>query len=439
MIRSKDAQGTAWHDAWARSKTILTRHGRWIIQGPVGQFFCYVLRRFIGDSGPQAASGLSYASLLALVPLLAIALAIVSAFPTFRGVEERLLELLFRDALPPMEAEAGERIRDFIRNAKQLTGPGIAGLSVTAILLLSNINGAFNTIWRVNEPRPLALRVLVYWALMTLGPLLLAVSVSASGLVFGVSGVETVAGWARWLVPPWLVSIIVGSLGFGALYFVVPNRGVEIRHALAGGFVTAILFEGLKTGFAVYLAAVPGYQAVYGALAALPIFLIWLYLSWATVLIGAEVVAALPEWRAYRVRAGAGWPGERLVLALSLLGRLRTAQRGRTAPTRKMLVKDLPATPGEIDAVLAPLRRAGICARTSQGRWVLAADLRGISLGELMVALGLAMSPGPGWPEAAVRPVRALESAIGDLIVRDLDALLARDFQETAGPAALAD
>ncbi len=410
--------------AAARAERVWRRVARVNVSAVRG-FPGYVVRRFLGDHGPESAAGLSYASLLALVPLLAIMLAVVSAFPTFAGVEERILDTILSDLLPAVESEASARIRSFVANAKALTGPGIVGLAVTAVLLLSNVNGAFNTIWRVSEPRPLALRFLVYWALLTLGPLLLAASISATAPLFNAMSGGAVTQAVRWLIPPWLVAILVGGVGFGLLFLVVPNRPIRVPHAVGGGLVTALLFEVLKAGFALYLAVVPGYTAVYGAVAAVPIFLIWLYLSWAVVLLGAEVTAALPEWAAYRMRAGTARAGDRLALALALLARLRDAHAQGRSLGRRELVRDLPATPGEVDGVLAPLRRAGVVARTSSTRWLLATDLRSVTLGQLMGQLDLALMPGAGWPAPAERGATALAAAAGGWTDTDLERLLA--------------
>lgn len=418
LLRTAFARPDVWARFWR-----LRRHLRHAGESPAPGFVVYVGRRFWRDNGPESAAGLSYSSLLALVPLLAIMLAMVSAFPAFAGVEERILNTILNDLLPPMDEGGSERIRAFISNAKALTGPGIIGIAVTAILLLSNVNGAFNTIWRVSEPRPLALRFLVYWALLTLGPLLLAASMSASSPVYSaLSGEFT--GAVRWLLPPWMLSILVGTVGFGVLFMIVPNRPVRIPHAVVGGLVTAALFEILKVTFALYLAVVPGYTAVYGAVAVIPIFLIWLYLSWAVVLIGAEVAASLPEWAAYRARAGTVWSGERLTLALALLERLRGAQMRGEVLWRSALVRGLPATPGEVDGVLAPLRRAGIIARTSGSSWVLASDLREVTLDRLMRLLDLSLKPGQGWPADAQAAVSELAAATADWTRRDLESLL---------------
>jgi membrane protein len=361
------------------------------------------------------------------VPVLAIMLAMVSAFPAFAGVKERLLSAILADTLPPMDAQAGQWVRDFIDNASRLTGLGLLGLAVTAVLLLNNITAAFNTIWRVHEPRALATRLLVYWALLTLGPLLVGVLLTVSGPSITAVGGEAAVEMARWLIPPWAISIGVGTLGFAVLYLSVPNRGVRVVHALAGGLATATLFELLTVGFGLYLRFVPGYEAVYGAVAALPIFLLWLYLSWAAVLLGAEVTAALPEWRAYRTRLDASQPGARLALAIALLRRLRGAQLASAAWSRRRLVAGLPATPAEVDDVLGRLRQSGLIARTAQGRWVLAADPRRVTLGQVMETLALSLDPGQGWPPAARRVVDSLAATLTPTTAATLDEILAAE------------
>jgi membrane protein len=385
---------------------------RLVLRAHPADFARHVVRRFVADDGLRMASGLSYASLLALVPLLAIMLAMISAFPGFDGVREQLLTTLVRDLLPRTDGEVMERLETFVANAGKLTGAGIAGLAVTSLLLLSNINGAFNTIWKVSEPRPVATRVLVYWALLTLGPLLLGASISLSSYVFAavrLAGTETGAGA---VLLTRLLSLALGAAGFALIFAVVPNRRVALAHALAGGAVAAALFEVLKAAFGLYLSLVPGYQAVYGALASVPIFLVWLFACWCVVLLGAEVTAGLPEWKAVRARGHPGGrPGDRLALALALLARLRAAARAGRQLTRGQAVRGLPATPAEVDAVIGPLRAAGFLARSQQGRWLLARDLATARFGELTAALGLALTDADGWPEDVRPAVDALRKS----------------------------
>lgn len=399
------------------------------------KFLGYAGRRFLQDDGLRLASGLSYASLLALVPLLAIALALLSAFPAFEGVEQRVIATVFDDILPQASDEIARRVVGFVENASQLTGPGILALAATAILLLSNIDGAFNKIWRVTEQRATAVSVLVYWALLTLGPLLLGASISLSSYAFAMvrtSGLESLTGGA--VIAPRLLSLVLAGLGFALLFFVVPNRRVHWSHALAGGAVSAVLFELLKYGFALYLTHFPSYQAIYGALASVPIFLVWLFLSWSAVLLGAEVAAALPEWRAARARGlSVSGPGGRLALALALLDRLRRAAREGRQLKRATAIRGLPATPAEVESILRPLREAGFLARTSNGRWLLGRDLETATLGDLVDALDLSLEPGQGWPPAADAAVRGLIAAMQPLRTTPVAQLLdARNLRAAA-------
>ncbi len=363
------------------------------------------------------------------MPLVAIALAMFAAFPAFADLRAELQRLIFESFLPNAGEAAGEHFTRFVENATQLTAPGILGLAVTAVLLLANIDGALNAVWRVAEGRALATQLLVYWALLTLGPLLVGSSISLSGYVFAavrIFGVEHalggLAGVSRGL------SVVLAALGFGVMYFIVPNRRIHPAHALAGGITAAVLFEILKAAFGLYVAHFPSYRAVYGAMAAVPLFLVWLYLSWLAVLFGAEVAAALPEWRAVRARGHrlAG-PGGRLALALSVLGRLRTASREGRQPRRAELLRGLPATPVEVDDVMKTLRRAGFVARTAGARWVLARDLAAASLGDLEKALGLGLDLGQGWPPFA-------SAAVGELIEADR-AIRGRSLEEVLAEA----
>ena len=414
--------------AWLRYAFTLRR---------LGGFLGYAARRFLTDGCPLKAGGLGYVSLLAVVPLIAIALAVLAGFPVFepwRGqVQDFLVAVLVADA----GAEASEQLAVFVANASRMTGPGLAFLAVAVILLMANVNAALNAIWRVAEPRPLALRFAVYWAVLTLGPLSIGASLTVSGYAFAAVewfGVETGAGGLVDL--SWLVSFGFAIMGFAILYFLVPNRAVRAWHALAGGFVAALLFEGLKRGFGLYLEHFPSYEVVYGALAAVPVFLVWLYLAWTAALFGAEIAAALPEWRAAQARGSAeAGPGAHLALALSLLARLETASRAGVKPKERRLSAGLPATPGEIDGTLRRLRRAGYAARALGGRWVLARDLDAVTLGDLAATLHLGFAPGADWDPAAQRAVEALAAATQDSMARPLGEIV-KELEDDDGPSA---
>ena len=407
-------------DRWPRRAVAFLRYAFALKR--LGRFLGYAVRRFLADGCPLKAGGLGYVSLLSVVPLIAIGLAVLAGFPAFepwRGqVQEFLVALLVSDA----GAEAKEKMAVFIANASRMTGPGLAFLALAAILLMANINAALNAIWRVAEPRPLALRFAVYWAVLTLGPLSIGASLSVSGYAFAAVewfGVETGAGVLLDL--SWLVSFGFSVMGFAILYFLVPNRAVRAWHALAGGFVAALLFESLKRGFGLYLEHFPSYEVIYGALAAVPVFLVWLYLAWTAALFGAEIAAAMPEWRAAQARGSVeAGPGARLALALSLLARLQAASRDGVKPKERRLGAGLPATPGEIDGTLRRLRRAGYIARSLAGRWVLSRDLETVTLGDLAATLHLGLAPGADWEPAAQRAVEGLAAAATDHMARPL-------------------
>jgi len=389
--------------------------------GQMGRFLGYTGGRFLTDGCPRQAAGLSYVSLLAIVPLLAIGLAIFTGFPAFAAMRANVQELILRNLLPDLEVRVSDQLTTFIENASNMTGPGLIGLGVTAILLLSNINGALNGIWRVAEPRPLVMRVMVYWMLLTLGPLLIGASLTVSSYAFAAVQWLDVGQVTELRIVSRLVSMALATLGFGLIYFIVPNRSIHLGHALAGGLVAAILLETLKALFGLYLRHFPSYQLVYGAVSTIPIFLVWMYLSWAVILFGAETAAALPEWRTARARGRhkAG-PGASLALGLSLMARLWQASRGGKPPRERQLGRGLPATPAEVDAALRALRRAGYIARTLGGRWILARDVGTVTLADLAEHLGLDPTPGDDWPPAAQTATDAVAAAAQPQMARTL-------------------
>lgn len=401
--------------------------------------FClYSGRRFLGDHCLRQAAGLSYVSLLAIVPLLTIGLAVLAAFPTFDAVRLNLQAVVFDNFLPSTSQQVNDYIRNFLDNASKASGPGILALAVTALLLLNNINNAFNTIWRVPSSRPFALRFLVYWALLTLGPLMVGSSLSLSSYAFAVVQLTDLDSYTGWILPfSRMISMALAAFGLALLFFVVPNRAVDFLHAIAGGLVAAILFELLKALFGLYLTHFPSYQAIYGALSTVPIFLVWMYLSWSVVLFGAEVTAAMPEWQAAQVRGyHAATPGDQLALALGLLSRLRRSNHDGGSIAERALVRGLPAMPAEIDLTLRKLRDGKVVERTAGSRWVLARDLSRIELREFMALLNLDMAAGSGWPQAAERTVSTLVDASQGKLGLDLEQLLAESEEtpRTADP-----
>lgn len=416
----------------------IARTRAWLRVAPraqdVWRFLLYTGRRFVADGCLQKAAGLGYVSLLSLVPLLAIALGVLSAFPAFASIRGEIQTLIFENFIPETGAAVTGHLTGFIENASKATGPGVLAFGIIAVLLLNNIDTALNEIWRVPDPRSLALRFLVYWALLSLGPLFLGASLSVSSYAFAVVQYSGIEAYTSWLLDfARVISIGLATLGFALLYYVVPNRPVHPGHALLGGLVAGLLLELLKAGFGAYVRSFTSYEAIYGALAAVPVFLLWMYLSWVVVLLGAEVAAALPEWRTALARERpAITPGEQLALALALLGRLHGASQKGGALKERSLVRGLPATPTEIDQMLRRLRRAGLAERSFRGRWLLARDLGGLPLGALTEQIGLDLAPGDGWPAPAEQTVAGLVAASQVCLDRDVASLL-REGDERGG------
>lgn len=264
----------------------------------IGPFLRMLARRFLHDRCLERASALSFTTVLSLVPAAAISLAFLSALPQSGQVRSDVEDLLTRYLLPHAGDVAVIVFRTFIDKAGGLTGLGFVGLAVTTIMLLISVNSAFDTIWRVTRPRGLMIRLLAYCGILTVGPALIGAALSISGLLLATGeryGGSTFTWSVSWVTP--IVPFLLEIAAFTLLYDVVPNRRVSWRDALAGGVVAAVLFEGAKHGLALYVTWFPTYDAIYGALAAIPVFLVWIYLCWIATLIGAELAAALPEWR----------------------------------------------------------------------------------------------------------------------------------------------
>jgi membrane protein len=345
------------------------------------QFLIAVARRFYEERGLLTAGSLAYTTLLSLVPLFTVALAVSTAFPVFDATIEALQTFVFDNFLP----DAGgidiiaEQINSFTQNAGRLTAIGLAFLIVTAVMLMFTVDEAMQRFFRVYRRRPLLQQVLVYWSVITLGPLLIGSSLSMTSFAVGASlGMLNLDSLAETLlrVLPFVFTCVALTL----LYSIVPFRRVEARHALIGGILAGIVFELAKRGFVIYLARFPTYTLVYGAFATIPIFLVWLYLSWVVVLAGATLTAMLP---AYRYAEGQPLPGRDLADALGVLGALARAQAEGRVMTLHRLSAQLRLMPHRCEAILERASRLGWSARTEKDGWVLARDADDLQLADI--------------------------------------------------------
>ena len=264
---------------------------------PAVRFVRQVAQRFVHDRCQRVAGALSFTTLLAIVPLTAVTVSVLALFPVFGAWLNVIQEFIYSNFVPAAGDVVQKYLTQFASKAGRLTAVGIAFLVLTSIMLMATIEQAFNDIWRVRNTRKLLYRVLSYWALLTLGPVLVATSLVLTTNLFTVLPFS--AKTEATALNQALVTLLPWALEFGAvllLFFVVPNTAVPWRHAVVGAAFTVVLLEIAKALFAgVMVYFILSYKIVYGTVAALPIFLIWIYISWVMILLGAIVTATLGD------------------------------------------------------------------------------------------------------------------------------------------------
>ena len=391
------------------------------------------VRRFDEERCFQLAGSLTYTTLLALVPLITVVLALGTTFPVFREWIAHLDVWFERNVLPEQIAgSVAGYVSQFAAAAARLTAFGIVLLAATAVMMMMTIDTGLSQIFRVWRPRSLAQQVLIYWAVLTLGPMLMSLSVSMTSMLMSASsGLAKDVQLLHFIVlriTPFLLTTVAYTL----IYLLVPNRKVHMRHAVAGGMVAGILFEAMQRVFALYIANFPTYQLVYGAFSAVPIFLVWLYCSWLVVLFGAAVTAVLPKplspaWR--------GRPaGQQFYESLDILGALAEAQRhGRKLPLAE-LVDRVDLAPEQCERLLERMERLGWIAHATGHSWVLARGAESLAVADVyrafvMEAASLRADAGAelrALHELIAAPRAGLEASM-QMSVRDL-------FAEPPGP-----
>ncbi|OKH89433.1 YihY family inner membrane protein [Thalassospira sp. TSL5-1] len=417
-------------------------------------FWRYAVLRFLHDKSPQRASALSYTTLLAMVPFLAIALTVLSAFPVFDAWKDQISNLIFSNFLPQTGSEVADYLAGFLKNTGQMTAIGTIVLGFTAVMLLGSIETVMNDVFRVTTPRKLLSRLVVFWALITVGPLLLGLSLSLASYIFamrhlvGGEALDAQIGQLGFLAP-----FFLSAIAFSLLFLGMPNRAVVVTDGMIGGVVAAALFELLKKGFGLYVSTFPTYQTLYGAVAVVPIFLIWMYLTWLVILLGAQVAAARSEWRAARA-AGlvpdprGGLPGhtERLISVLKLLEYLQNRfQKADKPPTYRHLLHELKMGGRDLNWALAALRRENLIDRSEKHRWLLSGDLSRLKLGDLMEKLGLFLDQDrlllvdvkSGWPIEVRDRLIELQDCRKDIFDVALSELFQSQRPEDVVPAPL--
>ena len=349
--------------------------------------------RFREDRLGVTASSLTFTTTISLVPLFTVALAIFSAFPMFARLETALERWLVQSLVPDSIAKQVFRyLNEFAGKAGQMGWAGALVLLVTALALILTIDRKLNDIWRVRQARSLTQRVLVYWAVLTLGPLLLAGSLSATSYALAASGGAALAktGGMRLLLDSFQFGLL--TIGIAALYRYVPNTRVRWNHALLGGFFVAAALEMAKEVLAWYIARVPTYSVVYGTFATVPILLVWIYVAWVIVLLGAVVAAYLPSLLSGVARRSDG-PGWGFQLALEVLEQLQQARaQNQNGLSLEVLAQRLRVEALQLELPVATLVGLDWLARLDEEdeRYVLLVDLSQVPLAALVERLLLA-------------------------------------------------
>ncbi|GAB3058525.1 YihY family inner membrane protein [Stenotrophomonas tumulicola] len=343
----------------------------------------FLWRRFLDDRLFQAAAALAYTTVFALVPLAIVVFGVLSAFPVFDRWSDQLSDYVFSNFVPSAARAAEGYLRQFSASAGQLTAAGFIALVISLLITLNSVEETFNQIWRVGSSRPKLTRFLVYWTVLTLGAMLAAASLAVSARVFALPLFGTQEG--RWLadLSLRLAPILIEFVCITLVYRVVPHHTVKWRHAVPGAILAAVMLELVKWGIGAYLGSFQSYQKLYGTVAFVPILLLWIYLCWVSVLLGASLASSMAAFRYQpaELRLPAGYEFYGL---LRLLGRFQQARsQGRGLTDDDILQHEPMMTDSLLQQLLCDMERIALVRRAESGEWILARDLDQLTLADL--------------------------------------------------------
>lgn len=313
----------------------------------------------------QVAASLTFTTVLSIVPLVAVALALFTAFPLFADFRGAIENFVLKSLPGQFSDTVLNYVNEFASKATRLTAFGLVFLGFTALTMIMTVDRVLNDIWRVRNRRPLTQRILIYWAIITLGPIVIGASLTASSYLLSLSSdaVEQMPGWLRSVLD--YAPLVIGGFAYAALYVFVPNRRVRWRDALIGGFVASILAEMLKNLFALFIGRGSA-GSIYGAFAALPLFFLWLFLSWYVLLFGAAIAATLPRLTATRF-VDERKAGDAFVTAVALLRVLLDARAsGNAAMAGGELAARVRSDRVDSDRLLESLEKLGYVRQLAQ-------------------------------------------------------------------------
>jgi membrane protein len=344
------------------------------------------LRRFLKEIGRHygenetslAASSLAYTSLLALVPFMTVIVTVFSAMPLIQDVGQQIQEFIFENFVPTTGDELQQYVKGFAENSRSLSISMFLATFITSILMMHTMEKALNRIYDTKPSGNLLKKITMYWAVLTMGPLLVGGGIALTTSMLSNPGFNTAKLYLLKVMP-----VLASTFGFFLIYLVVPNRKVKWKSAFIGALTAAILFEFAKRGFAWYVTTFPSYQKIYGALATIPIFLVWVFLSWNIILLGGTIAAILETSR-WRLHVQNYRENHRFLVIIDILYRLWQASKKGNAVCLNQISDALYCVPdNEIFEQLKWLEDNQLIQINQDGDYFLLRDMESISIGKL--------------------------------------------------------
>ncbi len=368
-------------------------------------FLRFLWRRFLDDRLFEAAGALSYTTVFALVPLSIVVFGVLSAFPIYSEWSAKLSDYIFSNFVPSSARAVEAFLVSTSGNIGKLTVVGVIALVFSLLITISGIESSFNRIWRVKTSRPKFRRLLVYWTVLTLGALVSAASLALVTQFFSLALFETAWGRAIEAIALRLAPMAIELAAFATIFRVVPHRTIKWRHALAGALLAVAMFELVKWGVGLYIGSFNTYEKLYAIndpklfgvsqlkapaiFTAAPVFLLWIYLSWVSVLLGASFASSISAFR-YQPLSMRLPDGYELYGLLRMLGRFgEYRQQGRGLHSEQIQHLEPMLTDDLVQQMLAELEAIGLLSRAETGEWLLSRDLDDITMAELYEACGL--------------------------------------------------
>ncbi|MGN2249358.1 YihY family inner membrane protein [Frateuria edaphi] len=339
-------------------------------------FSRFIWQRFIDDKCFETAGALSYTTLVSLVPLMVAVLAMLSVFPVFQSARDVLLTFVFQNFLPATVAKVQATLQTFAANASQLTGISILVMLFSALSMMISIEDRLNRIFRVHQARSWSSRLLLYWAALTLGPILAVGGIAVTSYVTAMpllAGAYAQLGLGQRLlgVLPFVVTFITLWL----MYAAIPNCKVRRSDAAIGALLGAVMFEIARWGFTLFVSNAQSYQQIYGVLATIPIFLLWIYLSWVIAILGASVAASLSAYEYHAPAATLQEGAEFLGLMVVLRHFVEAQRKGCSVDPATVRLQEPYLRSASIATYFDDLQRADLIQRGEAGGWLLSRSL----------------------------------------------------------------